>query len=41
MVETPAIISYFYNFIAATTPKVQNYTPDGLGVVNLRNVSMT
>jgi len=38
--ETPAIISYFYNFIAATTTKVQNYTPDGLGVVNLRNVSM-
>jgi peptide/nickel transport system substrate-binding protein len=38
--ETPSIFSYFYDFIAVTTPKVQNYTPDGLGVVNLRSVTL-
>ena len=38
--ETPSIFSYFYNWLAATNGKVQNYTPDGLGVVNLRNVSL-
>ena len=38
--ETPAIYSYFYNFIAATNGKPQNYIPDGLGVINLRGVSL-
>jgi peptide/nickel transport system substrate-binding protein len=39
--ETPVIYSYFYNFIAAASPKVKGYVPDGIAVVNLRGVSIT
>jgi peptide/nickel transport system substrate-binding protein len=38
--ETPVIYSYFYNFIAAASPKVKGYVPDGIAVVNLRGVSI-
>jgi peptide/nickel transport system substrate-binding protein len=38
--ETPVIYSYFYNFIAAASPKVKGYVPDGIAVVNLRGVSL-
>jgi peptide/nickel transport system substrate-binding protein len=38
--DTPAIYAYFYNYIAAASPKVKNYTPDGISVVNLRGVSI-
>jgi peptide/nickel transport system substrate-binding protein len=38
--DTPAIYAYFYNYIAATSSKVHNYTPDGISVVNLRGVSL-
>jgi peptide/nickel transport system substrate-binding protein len=40
LADTPVIYSYFYNYIAATSKKVQNYTPDGISVVNLRGVSL-
>jgi peptide/nickel transport system substrate-binding protein len=39
--ETPVIYSYFYNFIAAASPKVKGYVPDGIAVVNLRGVSIS
>jgi peptide/nickel transport system substrate-binding protein len=39
--ETPVIYSYFYSFIAAASPKVKGYTPDGIAVVNLRGVSLS
>jgi len=38
--DTPAIYSYFYNFIAAASPKVHGYVPDGIAVVNLRGVTI-
>jgi peptide/nickel transport system substrate-binding protein len=38
--ETPVIYSYFYNFIAAASPKVRGYVPDGIAVVNLRGVRL-
>jgi peptide/nickel transport system substrate-binding protein len=38
--ETPVIYSYFYNFIAAASPKVKGYVPDGIAVVNLRGVTL-
>jgi peptide/nickel transport system substrate-binding protein len=38
--ETPVVYSYFYNFIAAASPKVKGYVPDGIAVVNLRGVSL-
>src|SRR6476646_7399399 len=38
--DTPVIYAYFYNYIAATSSKVKNYTPDGISVVNLRGVSL-
>jgi peptide/nickel transport system substrate-binding protein len=38
--DTPVIYSYFYNYIAATSKKVHNYTPDGISIVNLRGVSI-
>jgi hypothetical protein len=38
--DTPVIYAYFYNYIAATSKKVHNYTPDGISVVNLRGVSI-
>ncbi len=39
--DTPAIYSYFYNFIAAASPKVKGYVPDGIAVINLRGVRLT
>ena len=39
--DTPAIYSYFYNYIAAASPKVKGYVPDGISVVNLRGVSIS
>jgi len=38
--DTPVIYSYFYNFIAAASPKVHGYVPDGIAVVNLRGVTI-
>ena len=38
--ETPVVYSYFYNFIAAASPKVRGYVPDGIAVVNLRGVRL-
>jgi peptide/nickel transport system substrate-binding protein len=39
--ETPVVYSYFYSFIAAASPKVKGYVPDGIAVVNLRGVRIT
>lgn len=39
--DTPAIYSYFYNYIAAASPKVKGFVPDGIAVVNLRGVSIS
>jgi peptide/nickel transport system substrate-binding protein len=39
--DTPAIYGFFYNFIAAASPKVHGYVPDGIAVVNLRGVSIS
>jgi peptide/nickel transport system substrate-binding protein len=38
--DTPAIYAYFYNFIAASSPKVHGYVPDGMAVINLRGVTI-
>jgi hypothetical protein len=38
--DTPAIYAYFYNFIAAASPKVKGYVPDGIAIVNLRGVTI-
>jgi peptide/nickel transport system substrate-binding protein len=38
--DTPVIYSYFYNFIAAASPRVRGYVPDGIAVVNLRGVRL-
>jgi peptide/nickel transport system substrate-binding protein len=38
--DTPAIYSFFYNFIAAASNKVHGYVPDGIAVVNLRGVTI-
>jgi peptide/nickel transport system substrate-binding protein len=38
--DTPVIYAYFYNFIAAASPKVHGYQPDGLAVINLRGVTL-
>lgn len=40
LTETPVVYSYFYNFIAAASPKVRGYVPDGIAVVNLRGVRL-
>lgn len=40
LTDTPAIYGYFYNFIAAASPKVKGYVPDGIAVVNLRGVTI-
>ncbi len=40
LTDTPAIYGYFYNFIAAASPKVKGYVPDGIAVVNLRGVTV-
>jgi peptide/nickel transport system substrate-binding protein len=39
--DTPVIYAYFYNFIAAASPKVHGYQPDGMAVVNLRGVTLS
>ena len=38
--DTPAIYSYFYNFIAASGKNVNGYVPDGMGWINLRKVTI-
>jgi peptide/nickel transport system substrate-binding protein len=38
--DTPAIYSYFYNFIAASGKNVKGYVPDGMGWINLRRVTI-
>ena len=38
--DTPAIYAYFYNFIAATSPKVRGYVPGGMADINLRKVTI-
>jgi peptide/nickel transport system substrate-binding protein len=38
--DTPAIYSYFYNFIAASGKNVKGYVPDGMGWINLRKVTI-
>ena len=38
--DTPVIYAYFYNFIAAASPKVHGYVPDGIALVNLRGVTV-
>jgi peptide/nickel transport system substrate-binding protein len=38
--DTPAIYAYFYNFIAAASPKVKGYVPDGIAIINLRGVTI-
>ncbi|HEU0336402.1 MAG TPA: ABC transporter substrate-binding protein [Gaiellaceae bacterium] len=38
--DTPAIYSYFYNFIAASGKNVNGYVPDGMGWINLRKVTV-
>jgi peptide/nickel transport system substrate-binding protein len=38
--DTPVIYSYFYNFIAATSKRVNGYVPDGMAWVNLRRVTI-
>src|SRR3954453_19484549 len=40
LADTPAMYSFFYNFIAAASPKVHGYVPDGIAVVNLRGVTI-
>jgi peptide/nickel transport system substrate-binding protein len=39
--DTPVIYAYFYNFIAATSKKVNGYVPDGMGWINLRKVTLS
>jgi peptide/nickel transport system substrate-binding protein len=39
--DTPAIYAYFYNYLAAASPKVKGYVPDGISYVNLRRVSIS
>ncbi len=39
--DTPAIYSYFYNFIAGASTKVKGYVPDGGGVVDLRKTTIS
>ena len=41
LTDTPAIYSYFYNFIAATGKNVHGYVPDAMGWINLRKVTMS
>ncbi len=39
--DTPVIYAYFYNFIAASSKKLKGYTPDGMGWINLRKVTIS
>jgi peptide/nickel transport system substrate-binding protein len=39
--DTPVVYAYFYNFIAAASPKVHGYQPDGMAVINLRGVTLS
>jgi peptide/nickel transport system substrate-binding protein len=36
--DTPVIIAYFYDWIAAGSPKVRGYRTEGLGAIGLRGV---
>jgi peptide/nickel transport system substrate-binding protein len=38
--DTPVIIAYFYDWIAAGSPKVKGYVTEGLGAIGLRGVSL-
>jgi peptide/nickel transport system substrate-binding protein len=38
--DTPAITSYFYNYLAAGTKKVKGYKPDAVSLINLHGVSL-
>jgi peptide/nickel transport system substrate-binding protein len=38
--DTPIVFSYFYSYLAAARKSLRGYTPDGIGVVNLRGVSL-
>ena len=34
------MFSYFYSYLTASRKSLRGYTPDGLGVINLRGVSL-
>jgi peptide/nickel transport system substrate-binding protein len=38
--DTPIVFSYFYSYLTASRKSLKGYTPDGLGVINLRGVSL-
>jgi peptide/nickel transport system substrate-binding protein len=38
LADTPVIIAYFYDWIAAASPKVKGYVTEGLGAIGLRGV---
>ena len=40
LADTPVIIAYFYDWIAAGSPKVRGYRTEGLGAIGLRGVSL-
>lgn len=40
LADTPIVFSYFYSYMTAARKSVKGYTPEGLGVVNLRGVSL-
>jgi hypothetical protein len=38
--DTPVIIPYFYSYVAVGSSKVKGYSPEGLGGLELRGVSL-
>jgi peptide/nickel transport system substrate-binding protein len=38
--DTPIVFSYFYSYLTGARKSLRGYTPDGLGVINLRGVSL-
>jgi peptide/nickel transport system substrate-binding protein len=38
--DAPVIIAYFYDWLAAGSPKVKGYVSEGLGAIGLRSVSL-
>lgn len=38
--DSPVIIAYFYDWIAAGSPRVRGYVTEGLGAIGLRRVSL-
>jgi peptide/nickel transport system substrate-binding protein len=38
--DTPIVFSYFYSYLTGARKTLRGYTPDGLGVINLRGVSL-